>query len=46
VKTCVTAGSSAIYLLPVNVLFVDPNAQVAPGIINSLGCVSCRILNS
>jgi hypothetical protein len=46
VKTCVTAGSSAIYLLPVNVLFVDPNAQVAHGIINSLGCVSCRILNS
>lgn len=46
VKTYVTAGSSAIYLPPVNVLFVDPNAQVAHGIINSLGCVSCRILNS
>jgi hypothetical protein len=46
VKTSVTAGSSAIYLLPVNVLFVDPNAQVAHGTINSLGYVSCRILNS
>ena len=46
VKTHVTAGSSAIYMLPINVLFVDPNAQVAHGVINGLGCVSCRILNS
>jgi hypothetical protein len=46
VKTHVTAGSSAIYLPPVNILFVDPNAQVAHGVINGLGRVSCRILKS
>jgi hypothetical protein len=46
VKTHVTAGSSAIYLPPVNILFVDPNAQVAHGVINGPGCVSCRILSS
>ena len=45
VKTYVTAGSPAIYLLPINVLFVDPNARVAHGIIDGLGYVSCRILN-
>ena len=45
VKTHVTAGSPAIYLLPINVLFVDPNARVAHGIINGLDYVSCRILN-
>ena len=46
VKTHVTAGSSAIYLPPVNILFVDTNAQVAHGVISSVGCVSCRILKS
>src|SRR5215475_12026630 len=45
VKTHVTAGSSSISLLPINVLFFDPNAQVLHGIINSQGCVSCRIFN-
>jgi hypothetical protein len=46
VKTHVTAGSSAIYLLPVNILFVDPNARVAHGVINGPGCVSWRILSA
>jgi hypothetical protein len=44
VKTHVAAGSSVIYLPPVNILFVDPSAQVAHGVINGLGRVSCRIL--
>jgi hypothetical protein len=46
VKTHVTAGSAAIYLPPVNILFVDPDAQVAHGVINGPGRVSCRILKS
>jgi hypothetical protein len=46
VKTHVTAGSSAIYLPPVNILFVDSNAQVAHGVIHGLDRVSCRILKS
>jgi hypothetical protein len=45
VKTHFMAGSSAIYLLPVNILFVDPNVRVAHGVIDGPGCVSCRILS-
>jgi hypothetical protein len=45
VKTDATAGASALYLLPIHVLFVDPNGQVAHGVIQDPGAVSCRILN-
>jgi hypothetical protein len=36
---------SAMHLVPVNVLLVDPNGQVAPGAINGTGLVSCSISN-
>jgi hypothetical protein len=45
VKTDATAGSLTVYLLPINVLFVDPKGKVAHGAINGSGAVSSRVLN-
>jgi hypothetical protein len=45
VKTDATAGSLTMYLLPINVLFVDPKGKVAHGVIDGSGAVSCRVLN-
>ena len=45
VKTDATAGSFTTYLLPINILFVDPKGKVAHGVIDAAGGVSCRILN-
>jgi hypothetical protein len=44
-KTGTTSGARIMYLLPVNVLFVDPRGQVAHGVIHGPGSVSCRVLN-
>jgi hypothetical protein len=44
-KTGSTSGARVMYLLPVNVLFVDPRGQVAHGVIHGLGSVSCRVLD-
>jgi hypothetical protein len=38
-----TSGPVAMYLLPINVLFVEPNATVAYGLIDSSAAVSCRV---
>jgi hypothetical protein len=45
VKTDAPSGSLATYLLPINVLFVDPKGKVAHGVIDAAGAVSCRVLN-
>lgn len=45
VKTDTAAGSSAMYLLPVDVSLVGPNGQVAHGAINGSGLVSCSVLS-
>jgi hypothetical protein len=45
VKTDALAGSFTTYLLPINVLFVDPKGKVAHGVIDAAGAVSCRVLN-
>jgi hypothetical protein len=45
VKTGATAGAAAMYLLPIHVLFVDPNGRVAHGVIHASGAISYRILN-
>jgi hypothetical protein len=44
-KTDTAAGSSAMYLLPINVLLVGQNGQVAHGAINGSGLVSCSVSN-
>jgi hypothetical protein len=44
VKTDATSGPFALYLLPIHVLFVDPQAKVAHGVIEGFGSVSYRVL--
>jgi hypothetical protein len=39
-----TSGPYALHLLPINVLFVDPQGKVAHGVIDGSGAVTCRIL--
>jgi hypothetical protein len=40
-----TSGPFALYLLPINVLFVDPKAVLAHALIDGLDSVSCRLLH-
>jgi hypothetical protein len=44
-KTSATHGPIAMYLLPVNILFVDPRGKVAHAMIDRAGLESLRILN-
>jgi hypothetical protein len=43
--TVATSGPFAMYLLPINFLFVDPKGKVAHGLIDGSGSVSCRVLH-
>jgi hypothetical protein len=40
-----TSGPFAMYLLPINFLFVDPKGKAAHGVIDGSGAVSCCVLH-
>jgi hypothetical protein len=39
-----TSGACALYLPPINVLFVDPKGKVAHGVIDGSGSISYYVL--
>lgn len=44
VKTDTTHGPFALYVLPLHLMFVDPQGRVAHGVIDASGAASVRIL--